>query len=180
MKKVFIMLAAAACSLAAMATDYTGKLTVTINGESLYQEATIQISENEGKFDLDLNNFKMVSPETTIGVGNINIHGLEATNSYGFNNLQYSNNIQIAAGDDPSVDMWMGPMLGDVPIVMSADFNDQMVNFNIDIDMTESLQQVIEVNFVGVAPAGKTGDINGDDIVDLSDVNTVINIVLGK
>ncbi len=174
------MLAAASCSLAAVATDYTGKLTVTINGVSTSQETTIQISDNDGKYDLDLNNFKLVDGDNTIGVGNINIHGLEATTAYGFSTIQYSDSIQVTAGDDPTVDFWMGPYLSYVPVDITADFNDDVVSFNIDIDMSTSLGQIIEVTFVGVAPEGLRGDINEDGSVDISDVNTVTNIVIGK
>ena len=36
MKKLFAMLVAAACTLGAMATDYAGKIAVSINGEGAY------------------------------------------------------------------------------------------------------------------------------------------------
>ena len=34
--------------------------------------------------------------------------------------------------------------------------------------------------FVNIVPLTKTGDVNGDEYVDVADVNTLINIVLGK
>lgn len=184
MKKVFVMLAAAACSLAAMATEYTGKLTVSINGVSASQETTISIDEESGKYNLDLNNFILVSEETTIGVGNINLHGIDATNEFGFNNIKFNGSVQIAEGDLEGIDFWMGPILGDVPLVMNADFNKSTLSVHIDIDMVETaLEQMILVDFVGnapIAPAKPDPDVNGDGLVDVSDVNTVINSILGN
>ena len=183
MKKVFVMLAAAACSIAAMATEYTGKLTVTINGISSEQETTISINEETGKYNLDLNNFILVSEETTMGVGNINLHGIQATNAYGFDNIKFNVNVQIAEGDLEGIEFWMGPFLGDVPCVMNADFNASALSVHIDIDMMETaLEQMILVDFVGiapVAPAKPDPDVNGDGAVDVEDVSTVINSILG-
>ena len=184
MKKVFVMLAAAACSIAAMATEYTGKLTVTINGISSEQETTISINEETGKYNLDLNNFILVSEETTMGVGNINLHGIEATSAYGLDNIKFNGNVQIAEGDLEGVEFWMGPFLGDVPFVMNADFNATALNVHIDIDMMETaLEQMILVDFFGVAPstpAKPDTDVNGDGVTDVTDSNIVINKILSN
>ena len=40
MKKIFAMLVAAACTLGAMATDYAGKIAVSINGQGGSQSSS--------------------------------------------------------------------------------------------------------------------------------------------
>ncbi len=182
MKKVIILLAAAVCSLASMATDYTGKLTVSVNGVVTPMEATIQVTEVDGKINFDLNNFCLQSEDGVIGVGNINLHGLEGETTCGYTNIKYNDNVSITEGNLEGVDFWMGPILGAVPVVMNCDYNEAAMSVNIDIDMMSTLEQVIKVNFVGTAPAqgGITGDVNGDGAVDVSDVNSVINIMLGN
>lgn len=182
MKKVIIMLAAALCTLAAMATEFTGKLTVSINGVGGSQATAIQINEVDGKYNLDLNNFVLEADGETMGVGNINLHGLTATTAHGFNTIQFDGKIEIPAGDLEGVELWMGPFLGEVPIIMTADFNDKAMNVNIDIDMTATLEQIIKVNFVGCAPvqAGLKGDVNGDGNIDVNDINTVIDAILNN
>ncbi|MCQ2287565.1 MAG: dockerin type I domain-containing protein [Muribaculaceae bacterium] len=182
MKKIFVMLAAAACSLAAMATDYTGKLTVNVNDVVSEMETTISVDESAGVCNFDLKNFVLVAEDgNKMGVGNISLHNLAGNTAYGFTNIKFNDKVVITEGDLEEVDFWMGPILGEVPVVLNADFNAQALSVNIDIDMMDTLEQVIKVNFVGTAPAvpGLKGDVNGDGTVDVSDVTTVINVMLG-
>lgn len=180
MKKIIIMLAAAITSMAAMATDYTGKLTVTVNGVVSELETTISVVDSADVYNFDLKNLILESEEgMQMGVGNISLHNIAGTTTYGYNNIKFNDKVVITEGDLEGVEFWMGPFLGDVPVILNADFNAQVLSVNIDIDMMESLEQIIKVNFVGTTPAGKKGDVNGDDVVDIADVNGVINIVLG-
>ena len=62
MKKIFTLIAAAAVSLAAMETDYTGNITVSINGVGSTQQTTIKVEQNEdGTYKLSINNFNLVN-----------------------------------------------------------------------------------------------------------------------
>lgn len=178
MKKVIIMLAAAVCSLASMAAEYTGKLTVSVNGVGASMETTIQAAKENGKVNFDLKNFCLKSEDGLMGVGNISLHNLDGTDDCGYTNIKFDDKITIAEGDLEGIDFWIGPALEEVPIVMNCDFNDTALSVNIDIDMVDSLGQVIKVNFVGTAPSIK-GDVNGDGGVDVSDVNAIINVILG-
>lgn len=178
MKKVIIMLAAAVCSLAAMATEYTGKLTVSINGVGTSMETTILAAKESGKVNFDLKNFCLKSEDGIIGIGNISLHNLNGTSECGYTNIKFDDKITISEGDLEGIDFWFGPALEEVPVVMNCDFNDTALSVNIDIDMVDSLGQVIKVNFVGTAPSIK-GDVNGDGGVDVSDVNAIINVILG-
>lgn len=151
MKKVFTIICLALCSLAAMANDYTDKLTVTVNGESMEQQATINITQqSDGKYTLSLNNFCLESEDngevTRIGVGNIVLADREGTTEDGITTITYNDNLLITDGDDPSIGFWMGSMLGPVPIEMEARFNDKQLYCEIHINL-EILQQVVDVVF---------------------------------
>ena len=50
---------AAVTALAALATDYTGTLTVTVNGESTSAESTISVIPSGDDYTLSINNFVM-------------------------------------------------------------------------------------------------------------------------
>ena len=110
---------------------------------------------------------------------------LEVTEEYGFKVANTSRNITITEGDDPNIESWFGPQLGEVPIVLTTSFTEQLLNVNIDINFA-LLGQIIKVNFIGTnpeatpGPQGKKGDINCDGNVDIADVNAVINLMLGK
>lgn len=182
MKKIVAMLVVAACTLSAMATDYKGKLAVSINGEGGAQEANITLNkQDDGKYTLLIKNFVLADEETELGIGNIELNNLDGTEQFGFTTLKTNESITITEGDAPDIYPWMGPMLGEVPIALTASFNEQLLNVDIDIYF-EPLEQTIKVNFIGTTPqqGGVKGDVTGEGEVDVNDVNAVINIMLGK
>ena len=67
----------------------------------------------------------------------------------GFDALTFTGIINISKGDDPNIpaDEWLGPMLGDVPLVLKGEVNDDKLYVSIDIDMTSTLDQMIYVKF---------------------------------
>lgn len=143
------------CTLFVHANEYTDKLTVTVNGVAMEQNATISITQDdEGKYTLALNNFCLESTEedgtvTRIGVGNIVLSGIEGATTEGITTITYTDGIYITAGDDPAVAFWMGPSLaemGPVPIEMEARFNNTQLYCVIHINL-EVLNQVIDVVF---------------------------------
>ncbi len=126
-------------------TDYVDNLLVVVNGEySDPQETTINVSKYEDNtYTLSLQNFMLAAGEDLIPVGNIVLEGLTATEDNGTLTFNTAQTIQIQAGT--LAGDWMGPMLGDVPIVMSATLYADKMYCEIDIDMTSSLGQVINV-----------------------------------
>lgn len=177
---------AALVSFGAMATDYKGQLAVTINEDEVMMESSITVEKvGEQTYDLVLKNFVMELAGTQMPVGNIELRNIEGTTAYGYTTLKVDQEVNITDGDLEGVAMWMGPMLGPVPIKMTAKLNEQVLSVNIDIDLMSLLEQVIKVNFIGTDPeaagtTGMKGDLNDDQIVDISDVNGVINLMLGK
>ena len=186
MKKIALLLVAGLCSVAAMAAQYTGKLNVSINGEVVSTQDGVEVTINDnsdGTYTLNLNNFVLQEGNDIYGVGNINVENLLGVKACGFTALGVTRDIQIPAGDLEEIDFWIGPNLGDVPIALTSLFNNTEMAVHIDIDMTATLGKMILVDFAtpGVdqePQTGLRGDMNGDGIVDVEDVNAVINIIL--
>ncbi len=140
-------------TLSAMATDYKGNLTVSINGEGSTQPATISIVENAGKYNLSILNFMLGEGESVLPVGNIVIENVTGAVAGNLTTLYVNKNITIQKGNVAGIadDDWLGPMLGEVPVKMSSSFNTNgFLGVNIDIDMVSTLGQVIKVTFENV------------------------------
>ena len=183
MKKLFALAAAACCAMALSATTYNCHLKVVINGEAAEQdEVPVVITENNGTYDLSLKNFVLWMGDFPMPVGNINVTGVEGVDEHGYTTIKFADEILITDGDDPQFDTWAGPLLGNVPIDMTARFTDTAACANIDIDMQSMLGQVITVSIFGVAPAsaGLEGDVNHDGEVNISDINKVVDIILSE
>lgn len=175
MKKIFVLAALLLCSVAAWATDYAGQLNVTVNGTLTQMPTNITMVEDGGKYNFSLKNFKLVSGEQVIGVGNIELNGLEAVEAYGIKTITVEQDIMITEGNDPEIDQWIGPVISPIPLKLTARFNNQVLSVDIDINMV-TLNQIIKVNFVGNT---KPGDVNSDGAVNVSDVTTLVNMILG-
>jgi hypothetical protein len=102
----------------------------------------------DGNYNLSLNNFILVAGEDMMPVGNIKLTGIhmQADPSGAYRNFETQQNILITAGDE-SQGMWMGPMLGEVPIDMKGKMTNDQLYCNIGIDMSQTLGQTINVVF---------------------------------
>ena len=153
MKKTLLTIAFAAfalCGFAQSTTTYTDDLTVTVNEESTEpQQTNILVTENaDGTYTLSLKNFTLGAGEDALGVGNIELSGITATEENGIKTFHVNQIINISEGDAEGVDTWLGPMLGDVPIILSAKMTAEKLYCIIDIDMMDTdLQQIINVVF---------------------------------
>ena len=184
MKKILLTAAMMLVGLTMSATKYIGTISVSINDEGSSQEATVGLVEQNGKYTLSIKNF-MLGEDTP--VGNVILTDLTPTdNADGSKSLSYSGVIMIPAGDDPrfAEDEWLGLMLnelGGVPVTMTATFNDTDLTCHIDIDMRNTLKQMIEVDFTTESGSEvKPGDVNGDGEVNVSDVVALANFAMGE
>ncbi len=181
MKKIFTLMMMAVMALGMTAKEYSGKLTVIVDGEGGPQEATVSIDEGteEGTYTFSIKNFMLDNDGSPMAVGNIILKDLPGTTVAGKTTITFNDNVLIEAGDLENVPVWFGPMLGEVPIVMVAQFNDTDINVDIDINLGE---QVIAVNFTNVESGqGETfepGDVNRDGAVSGADVTALYNILL--
>ena len=103
---VFLVFAA----IVARAADYTEPVVVTVNGNSSEQSATISVEQKGATYDLTLKNFVLVSDDTSIGVGNVAITGIEPVKIGDTVLLQTSRIVTVAPGDDPNVLFWMASL----------------------------------------------------------------------
>ena len=151
--------------------NYTDNLVVVINSENTApQETTINVSKySDGTYTLSLKNFMLVAGEESLPVGNIVLKGLTATENAGVISLAADQEIQIQPGDTGSEEDWLGPMLGDVPIKMTANISGGKLKCEIDIDMTATLEQVINVYF------GVVNNFETEALPDAEGVHVVLN-----
>lgn len=179
MKRIFVFMAAVCCVMAMSATNYMCHLKVSVNGSvSEQDQVLVEVNQNNGAYDLNLKNFCLVAEGMALPVGNIAVSGVEGVDEYGFTTITIKQPINITAGDDPaySEGEWLGPMLGEVPIDLTARFTSTAMDANIDIEMPG---MIIGVSIFGIAPMLK-GDVNNDNVVNIGDINAVIGIILGN
>ena len=151
MKRIFTLIAAVMTALASMATDYTDKLQVLVNGSGATQEATISlIEEGDGTTTLMLNNFCLDDGAgSVIPVGNIVLKNVAdaIAPTAGEKAYAFNGKIKIEPGTMEGVDDWLGPTkLGEVPVELRASLKGSNLYAVIDINM-ESLDQIINVVF---------------------------------
>ena len=150
MKRIFTLIAAVMTALASMATDYTDKLQVLVNGSGATQEATISlIEEGDGTTTLMLNNFCLDDGAGTVmPVGNIVLKNVAdaIAPTAGEKAYAFNGKINIEPGTMEGVEMWLGPRLGEVPVELRASLKGSNLYAVIDINM-ESLDQIINVVF---------------------------------
>ena len=175
MKKTLLTIAFAAfalCGFAQSTTTYTDDLTVTVNEESTEpQQTNILVTENaDGTYTLSLKNFTLGAGEDALGVGNIELSGITATEENGIKTFHVNQIINISEGDAEGVDTWLGPMLGDVPIVLGAKMTAEKLYCIIDIDMMDTdLQQIINVVF-------GTDEFEGSNIANIEISDALVNV----
>lgn len=181
MKHFFTLFLLGLFSLGVSATDFTDNLKVTVNGTSTEQKAVVSVSSDNNVYTLSLKNFVLSLGGQQMGIGNITIADLQGEQRDGYTLLRGKQNIRITAGDDSSVGMWMGPMLGEVPVDVKAKVTDSTAYAVINITMS-ALQQNIQVTFGSGYQIANSGfeywhtatisDLNGDNTTTSDEPNT--------
>lgn len=136
MKKIFTLIGLLCGSIAAMATDYTGTMIVTVNGNvTTPQSTTISVTEDAGSYKLTLQDFCLIQESSNMPVGTINVSNIPfETDDDGEISLETKQSITIEEGSYalPSGSMWMGPLLGEIPISLSATLEDGILGVILD------------------------------------------------
>lgn len=172
MKKTLLLAAFGLFSLAGFAQTsktYTDDLIVTINEVSApAQKSNIDfVNHEDGTCDFILKNFCLGEGEEVIYVGNIELKNVTLTAGEGYNTFNVQQTITIQPGDDASKD-WLGPLLDQVPIDMKGKISEDQLYCTIDIDMTTTLGQTIEVTFGSDIMTGITHvSVTTDKLVDV-------------
>lgn len=176
MKKTLLLAAFGIFSLAGFAQTsktYTDDLVVTIDSLSTpAQKSNIEfVNHEDGTCDFLLKNFSLVNGEDAMPIGNIELKNVELTAGEGYNTFDIQQTIKILPGDDPN-QVWMGPLLPDVPIEMKGKINENQLYCTIDIDMMSSLGQIIKVIFGKDITTGFTNvSVTAEKIVNVYSLN---------
>ncbi len=191
MKKTLLSLFCAFVSLCGTAQTekvYNEQLLVTINGEtSAPMQAGITVTENvDATINFSLKNFMLDGGDGNVmPIGDIVINNLPVEEKDGLKHFSFNDRMTITAGNAEGVgaDEWLGPLLGELPLVLKGKMNDDKLYVTIDIDLTETLGQVIGVQ-LGTddfpAPVAVRGDVNGDGVVTIADVVAVLEIMAAQ
>ena len=138
MKKILLSICCCLMAVAAYAQSYTENITVDVNDNVADQgKKTIEVKRNgDGTCDFTLPNFIMADATSEVPVGTIHLAGVKMEQKDGYVALAANQNITIQPGNDPNLGAsdWMGPMLGEVPIVLNGKLTDEHLNATINID----------------------------------------------
>ena len=146
MRKIFTLVLVAMTAIAARATDYNVPITVTINGVSSEQMGVITVVENDGLYDLTVKNFMLQTINGPMGVGHVELKGIEPYQDGDATLLLTQDQVQMTDGDDPSVPLWMASTLPPVNVLLRGKIEGDHLRCYLDIDMMESLGQLIQVS----------------------------------
>ena len=156
MKKLLLIAMTAITSLVAMAETktYTDDLVVTVNGESTEPQSTtvsVEFLEN-GNINFLLKNFNLGGD---INVGTIEINDLPVVKGRRFDSFLFKGDVNIKPGDLEGVaeEEYIGPIISPIPLKLKGKVSDEKLYVSIDIDMTETLGQIIYVGFGTDFPA---------------------------
>lgn len=143
----------------ATAQNYTEDLIISVNGLSTKSPAaniTVERNADNTACTFSLQNFCLIDEESNIPVGNITLEGVTMVDKGTYYELSTEQTIQITPGDDESIPVWLGPELGDVPIVLSGKLTNTHLSANLDIDMSLAIGQIINVAVGDESTAIKT------------------------
>lgn len=102
-------------------------------GHDVPAAAPIEVTFNDDNtIDFSLKNFGLDLGGTYANVGNVTVPGLGINNQGIFS---FDGNIQITAGDKEGVEFWLGPTLGDIPVVLNGTIKGDYFYVHLDINM---------------------------------------------
>ena len=145
MRKILTLLLIAMTAVAARATDFNVPITVTVNGVMSEQSGVITIVESNGLYDLTLKNFMLQTISGPMGVGNVELKGIEPFQDGNATLLITEDQVQMTDGDDPNVPMWLASTLPPVNVLLRGKIEGGHLRCYLDIDMMETLGQLIQV-----------------------------------
>lgn len=137
MKKIFTLICSA-FALMAGAKDYTAPMMVEIGDTyTTPAPATISLTENNGTYTFQLNNFIFGMGDNAMPIGNIVATGVMGTVLDGMTVIDAAAHATCTAGDDIEGVTWVGPILlmGGIDLEIQAQANDDEMIAIIDMDI---------------------------------------------
>ena len=124
--------------------EYADQLVVEINGTaSPAQKATVTFRKyNNGTYTISLDKF-MLNSKTPIG--DVVIEDIIMTEREGVMVFEAKKNISIKASDETK--LWMGPILGELPVVVNGKILGNKLYSTLSVDLIEKMGQKINVVF---------------------------------
>ena len=149
---------------------YSEDLYVGVDGKmNGPMDSEVQITfHDDNTIDLALYNFILKSGDSDpMYVGNILIEnvGLTDTGQH-YSTFEYNGNLDIAAGTDPADAMWMGPLLGTLPLPTAGKINNEQLFVTIKL---HAGGQDIDVQ---VGNKAYFDNLDGEDFTGLTDFVT--------
>lgn len=149
-------------------TTYKSDLSVRVLGStSQPAETNINLIESKGTYSLELKNFVLEG----LGVGNIKVTNLDVAD----NTYTTSQTITITEGDDPSINDWIGPTLGEVPVKVVATVNGDQMVAQITIKNFSEMGN-IDVTFAPTVTIGANASVSTEAGVN----NVIVNRTFAK
>lgn len=149
-------------------TTYKSDLSVRVLGStSQPAETNINLIESKGTYSLELKNFVLEG----LGVGNIKVTNLDVAD----NTYTTSQTITITEGDDPSINDWIGPTLGEVPVKVVATVNGDQMVAQITIKNFSDMGN-IDVTFAPTVTIGANASVSTEAGVN----NVIVNRTFAK
>lgn len=145
---------------------YEGVISVAINDEEALPttQSVVIRAADANHINFYLKNFTLKTQDPDSGeinetpVGNIVLKNIPLQyddSEDGVDALfSFEQPIKITAGDDASLN-WLGPSLPDIPITLSGAILGELIGIEINIDMTETLGQIIVVGFTNEKDEGE-------------------------
>ena len=145
MKKIFTLLLVTMTAVVARATDYIVPVTVVVNDVTSEQLGEFSIVENDGLYDISLKNFVLDSENGPMGVGNVELKGIQPYQDGKATLLVTEKEVTMTDGDNPNVVVWMASMLPPVNVLLRGKIEGEHLYMNLDIDLMETMGQLIQV-----------------------------------
>ena len=162
---------------------YTEPLVVIVDGESSEpQDASVTVVDNgDGTINFVLNNFFLRMEGYEMPVGNVSVANIPTTEaSDGLTYFTFDGPITIEPGnmEGMSDEDWLGPMIGEIPLVLQGKMNEDKLFVTLNIVLGDQIVQVQlgTDDFV----VSKKGDVNGDSEITIADGVAVLNAMAGE
>lgn len=158
MKRFGLIIAVVLTSLLAQAAEYSGMLTAKLTGTTHEQMANVILAKSGNTYTLTIRNLVVSMNGSTVGVGTIEISDITGSTGNDGTSLSGQGSSTIKAGDDPSVSMWYGPMLGSVAYSMTGNLKGDKLTFRFEIPQAPLIGAItIDFETVDIYPVKING-----------------------